>query len=334
MALDAATMKCLEEAKKGKPRRFVMVMKGERIVSMVLFKKGSLDKYKKQARDEGKGLVYHGVVDGKGQNIAFTLCRADGFEDAPGKDVKLKAYLKEEAGMQFKPVYKIVEELPTLGDLAVGDEESTSAPASSEKKPAAKPAAAEVEVDSTLADKLLEALTKMTPLIKKAVAAAPDQKTAILQPAAEIKAAVTEGRLDEAKAAIIKYGSFIKGLIASGSAPLSPATTATPGEPAGEATAAGLRIWQAARQDAVDQLSGVAKAIAATKDPDAKGAIIELQSIIKNLTASPTTSEQISELDRYLRTDDVVTAAEEAPVAFGPIQLREPLLKALSSLES
>lgn len=97
MALDGDSTKFLDEVKKGKPRRFAMVMKGEKIVSLVVYKKGSLEKYKKLAKEEGKGQFYHGVIGGKGQNIVFNLCRADGFEAPPGKDIKLKQYLNAEA---------------------------------------------------------------------------------------------------------------------------------------------------------------------------------------------------------------------------------------------
>jgi hypothetical protein len=311
MALDSDSMKFLEEVKKGKPRRFAMVMKGEKIVSLVLFKKGSLERYKKEAKEEGTGHFYHGVIDGKGQNIVFKLCRADGFDEPPGKDTKLRVFLKEEADLQFQPTYEIVDELPTLVDA--DDEPSIETPA----PPAPDPA---------LSAKLSEALSKMAPLIKQAVATSPDRKTEILQPAADIKTAIAEGRLNEAKTAIVEYGAFIKAITSGG--PPDDAPKSAPSK----ASSPNMAPWVDARQNALDQLTTVARAVAATKDPDAKGAIIELQSIIKNLTALPDTPQKIAELERYLRDDDVITAAEEAPEGFGPIRLREPLLKALATL--
>jgi hypothetical protein len=116
MPLDAETIGFLEDVKKGKPRRFVLITKGETIVSLVVYKKGSVEKYKKEAKEEGKGELYFGVVDGKGQNISFKLCTADGFDKAPGKDSKLKAFLKDEADLKFKPVYEIVPELPKVSE--------------------------------------------------------------------------------------------------------------------------------------------------------------------------------------------------------------------------
>jgi hypothetical protein len=114
--LDEESLKCLEQAKKGKPRRFALICKGEKIVSLVLYKKGSLAKYKKQAKEQGQGLFFHGVVDGKGANLSFKLARADGFEDAPTKDVKLKAHLNETSGGTFKPIFEIVDHVPLVLD--------------------------------------------------------------------------------------------------------------------------------------------------------------------------------------------------------------------------
>jgi hypothetical protein len=311
MAMDADTLKFIDDAKKGKPRRFAMVLKGEKIVSLVVYKKGSLDRYKKQAKEEGKGLFYHGVVDGKGQNLVFKLCRVDGFEEPPGKDMKLKQYLKDEGGLQFKPTYEIVDVLPTLVDEedegAATEEEETSTTGD----------------DAALAAKLNDALSKMTPLIKEAMAADPAKKQEILVPASSIKAALAEGRLDQAKTEIVKYGALLKQLAAGKSAAAG-----------GDEASGGMEAWQKARAVAVDQLTTVAKAVAATKDPDAKGVIIQLQSIIKNLTHSPDDANKVAELDRYLRDDDVIAAAEEVPPRFGTIKLREPLLKALAALES
>ena len=116
MSLDADTIGCLEDVKKGKLRRFVMICKGVQIKSLVVYKKGSVERYKKQAKEEGKGQFYHGVIDGKGVDIAFKLCRADGYEKPPGKELILKDFLNTEADMKFKPVYEIVDVLPELSD--------------------------------------------------------------------------------------------------------------------------------------------------------------------------------------------------------------------------
>lgn len=321
MSLDSDSLKCLDEVKKGKPRRFAMIVKGEKIVSLFVFKKGTIERYKKLAKEEGKGQFYHGVIDGKGQNIAFKLCRGDGFEEPPGKDAKLRMFLKEEAGMPFQPTYEIVDVLPAVSEV---DEDDGS-------KESSTVAQAPASADSGLAVKLTQALGAMTPLIKQALAAHPERKAEILQPAADIKAAIGAGRLDEAKSQLLSYSGVVKALASGKAAAATPADVKTAAS-SGEAN--GISGWRSARQHAVDQLTALAKAIAATKDPDAKGALIELQSIAKNLTASPDTPEKVLELERYLRDDDVITAAEEAPPRFGSIKLREPLLKALAGLST
>ena len=57
MSVDDGTQKSLEEVKKGKPRRFVMICKGAKIVSMIVFKKGTIEKYKKQAVRRRQGTM-------------------------------------------------------------------------------------------------------------------------------------------------------------------------------------------------------------------------------------------------------------------------------------
>ena len=55
--MDTESKKFLEEVKKGKARKFVMICKGVKILSMFVYKKGTVEKYKKQAKQEGKGSV-------------------------------------------------------------------------------------------------------------------------------------------------------------------------------------------------------------------------------------------------------------------------------------
>ena len=181
MALDAESLKYLDEAKKGKPRRFAMIMKGEKILSLFVFKKGTVDKYKKKAKEEGKGQFYHGVIDGKGQNISFKLCKADGFDKPPGKDVKLKAFLSDEAGIKSKPVYEIVEELPVPSDAA----DAASDP----------DAAADSADDSS---EFMESLKRLMPDLKTAQSAATIHATQIAELSAQMKALAGEGKYTEA----------------------------------------------------------------------------------------------------------------------------------------
>ncbi|MFO0870611.1 MAG: hypothetical protein U0935_16915 [Pirellulales bacterium] len=95
-----------------------------------------------------------------------------------------------------------------------------------------------------------------------------------------------------------------------------------------------LATWQDARETAIAALEDLIELVVATQDPDAARVEIALRSIIANLTPAPTTPQQVAELKRYLETDDILTAAEEAPPAYGSVDLRGPLLAALSTLET
>jgi hypothetical protein len=89
-----------------------------------------------------------------------------------------------------------------------------------------------------------------------------------------------------------------------------------------------LAAWQAARNGVLGRLRGLAAEIAASKDPDAGPALVLLNAIIKNLPASPTTPQQIAELEKYLTKDDVIA---DACLAF---DVRTPLLEALAGLKA
>jgi hypothetical protein len=103
--------------------------------------------------------------------------------------------------------------------------------------------------------------------------------------------------------------------------------------PAALPLADALAAWKAARERVVKRLRRTADKITATGDPDAPAAVIELLSIVKNLTPRPATRQQVAELDRYLRTDDVITAAEEViPPDFDTPAVRGPLLAALEQI--
>ena len=97
---------------------------------------------------------------------------------------------------------------------------------------------------------------------------------------------------------------------------------------------AAMAGWKAARAKAVTSLNALAAAVGKLDYVDAPEAVILLRSIASNLTAEPSTPQQVAELRRYLETDDVIEEAEE-PNGFGmQIVLREPLLAALAGLES
>lgn len=115
-AMSPDSIAYLEEVKKGKPRKFAMICKGTNIVSLVVYKKGNVEKRKKEAKESGKGQFYFGIVDGRGQDIRFVLARADGFDSAPVKSTVLKSFLDEVANLKCKPYFEIVDVAPLALD--------------------------------------------------------------------------------------------------------------------------------------------------------------------------------------------------------------------------
>ena len=223
MAVDADTKKFLEEVKKGKPRRFVMICKGVKILSLIVYKKGTLDKYKKQAKAEGKGQFYHGVVDGKGVNIAFKLAASDGYDSPPGKELILKDFLASEAEMKFKPTYEIVAELPEVDESDTEETESANAPeASAPAEPAeAAPTSSASPTDdpAARAAKLAEALKKLKPLVDKVINDAPNRKGELHATMVQIAGEIKGQEFDKAKQNLVDFATLLKSLAAQPPAP-------------------------------------------------------------------------------------------------------------------
>ena len=243
MSLDADSMKYMEDVKRGKLRRFVMIMKGEKILTLIVYKKGSVEKYKKEAKeDKGAGQFYHGVIEGKGMNIVFNLCIQDGFTEVPGKDVKLKIFLSEETGIKFRPTYAIVAELPVIPD----SEDESGAVESEEANTQSVTVA-----DPEQAAKVIEGLNKLTPLIKQALAAAPERKLEILQPATKIKDLIAKGELSPARNQLLDYAALLKQI----------------GAAKGPAAEDLLAVWRNAKESVDGQLQAFRNALQKTGDP-------------------------------------------------------------------
>jgi hypothetical protein len=112
---------------------------------------------------------------------------------------------------------------------------------------------------------------------------------------------------------------------AAPAAPSAPAST--------DAHASALAQWQTARAAVVAQLGKLCNAIKATRDPQADPAIILVRAIQANLSTEPDSLRSVAELERYLRTDDIIDEAE-SPNGFGiRVAIREPLLGALDALK-
>jgi len=111
----------------------------------------------------------------------------------------------------------------------------------------------------------------------------------------------------------------------------APSNGAPPnGSPPSDSTNPGLAAWTQARTKVVAKLKDYAKKVGDAKIPDHAKVAIRLLSVGKQLTAAPTTSKQLSELERYLAQDEVVQLAEQFPGDNFPI--RAPLLAALQEM--
>ena len=107
--------KFLDQAKKGKPRTFLLVCKGNRVKYLAVKKKPVKKSELVEAKKSGyKGEGYFGVITGQGMNLVFNLSEEDGYTGAPCKAKSLKNFLKEHADFECKPAFAIVATAPTI----------------------------------------------------------------------------------------------------------------------------------------------------------------------------------------------------------------------------
>jgi hypothetical protein len=97
----------------------------------------------------------------------------------------------------------------------------------------------------------------------------------------------------------------------------------------GSRAAEAMEHWKAQRAAAVTSLKTVAARIASAKHASSAKAILEIQAVMKNLTAEPSSPQQVTELQNYLGSDDVVHDVCELAE-----DIRTPLLAALSELRA
>jgi hypothetical protein len=101
----------------------------------------------------------------------------------------------------------------------------------------------------------------------------------------------------------------------------------------GEQREQAARRWRSERAIVVAALQQLSRAIVKSGDPEAAKAFIRIQAIAKNITAEPTTPQQVAELQTYLTTEKLIADAEK-PNPFGiAIDIRKPLLGALGPLK-
>ncbi len=159
--IDAESQKHLQDVKKGKPRKWVMIKEGVQIDKLYVFKKGPYDRYVRAAKQDGvRGEAFWGIVRGDGLDIHFELSREDGFDSPPGKDIRLKEFLKEETKFKFEPDYVIVDSLTPIDE--VDEEEKT--------EEAGAPETQEQKASEDQGAKFITLLKKILPHVKRALA--------------------------------------------------------------------------------------------------------------------------------------------------------------------
>jgi len=87
--------------------------------------------------------------------------------------------------------------------------------------------------------------------------------------------------------------------------------------------------WQAARAAALASLKAVATRIGSAKHASAGKAIVEISAVMKNISAAPSSVRQVTELQHYLGSDDVVH-----DVCDLADDIRTPLLRVLERLRA
>src|SRR5262245_23513384 len=115
MPISADSAKSLDQVKQtGKPSKFVLISRGAKVLSVVVYRKGSDDARLREAKDGGKGTISCGVVDGKGSGLSFKLRRADGYNEPPVKASALKEFCNEGNKLNLLPTIEIVDVLPEV----------------------------------------------------------------------------------------------------------------------------------------------------------------------------------------------------------------------------
>lgn len=265
-----------------------------------------------------------------GNPAAFGTCRLNEdnqlvFEIETGKmdRSKLKLYLSTFPGMQqlWIPTGKEAPEetgrsapaaaAPKLVERAAPSQTAAAAPAR-----APNPNAPSVSEVSGAFDRLVQA-AKQTALDH------PDQKARLTESLGAVQRLIKAGSLDEAQKTLAKAVALVdslKGVKKEARGGVDPK--------------AAIAAWQAARNQAIAPLKQLIAEIQAMADADGDAAISLVEDIQAKLNVSPATLEQAAAFERYLKTDTAITDAE-SPNGFGvTINIRKPLLEALTKLKS
>lgn len=253
---------------------------------------------------------------------------------AAGLAKRLKQALLKQTGLRLK-----VRVRGEDGDDEDGDAESTGpddhqADTSGKAARNADTVSAASRAASLTADQLTAAMNKLAPQIKAAITATPALKASLLAPVATFQEHLKAGRLDLAAAEFKRLAALLTSGASAAASSSSKEAPAKPARAGATALEQALGGWTRARTAALAQLLALEKAIRGMNDPEGDAAIILIKAIQANLTARPATRQAVAELERYITTDDIIDEAQ-GPNGFGlTVELRSPLLAALTGLRS
>jgi hypothetical protein len=202
----------------------------------------------------------------------------------------VRKLMQTQAGVSFKPEFIVGR----------GDEELEGEEGATEETGSAAPN------PKTLYDDLL---ARVLPLVR---AARDTQPAAVAKAAPVLQLAGEKAKAGDYRAAVQSLQG-VKAMFEKGSAGI----------------AAAMETWKTRRAAVTTSLRSTAAKIASAKHPNSAKAIMEIQSVVKNLTAEPSSLQQVAELQSWLGTDAVVNDVCELVE-----DIRTPLNAALDELRS
>ena len=95
-----------------------------------------------------------------------------------------------------------------------------------------------------------------------------------------------------------------------------------------------LAGWRAACAEVRTQIRRLEGEIVKFQDPQSTAAVIQLESVVKNLAGVPASQRQVLEIEAWLRDDEVVDRVEQPNPWDLPVEVRSKLLPLLSALKT
>jgi hypothetical protein len=212
--------------------------------------------------------------------------------------------MQTQAGVSFKPEFVVGR-----GDEEFeGDKDSAEEATTSPSQPASLASAKGTVPGETSEKKVYEdLLVQVLPLVR---AARDSQSASVARAAPVLQLAGERAKAGDYRTAIQSLQG-VKAMLEKGSADIG----------------AAMETWTSRRAAATLSLRSMAAKIASAKHSSSARAIMEIQSVVKNLSVEPSSLQQIAELQRWLAADAVVHDVCELVE-----DIRTPLYDALDEL--